>query len=257
VARDVDGEESVDRSEPSDVVLDVRDLTKVYETVSGDVVRALDGVSFTVNAGELVAVYGPSGSGKTTLLKVLSRVLDPDAGDVLVRGVDIGALSGEDVARYRLESLGVVLQSEQLVAGVNVVGNAALRPMARGLRWKDAERLVVPLLERLDLGRELERQPFELSMGERQRVAIASALSTDPGLVLADEPTAGLDQRRAQIVLELLAEVCRERGVAVLMTTHDPRAMTVADRALMLSDGKLLDHRPESSVPTPPAPAGS
>jgi putative ABC transport system ATP-binding protein len=183
--------------------------------------------------------------------------LDPDRGEVLVRGVDVGKLRGDEVARYRLESLGVVLQSEQLVAGVNVVGNAALRPMARGLRWKDAKRLVVPLLERLDLARELERQPFELSMGERQRVAIAGALSTDPGLVLADEPTAGLDQRRGQIVLELLAEICRERGVAVLMTTHDPRAMSVADRAFMLSDGKLLDYQPGSSDPTSPTLAES
>lgn len=238
----------------SQPVLDVRGLEVSYTAASGESVQALRRVSFTVGAGELVAIYGPSGSGKTTLLKLLARVMDPDAGQVFVRGADISKLRGAEVASYRLDELGVVLQGAQLVAGLNVVGNAALRPMARGLRWKAAERQVVPLLERLDLARELERLPFELSMGERQRVAIASALSTEPGLVLADEPTAGLDQRRGHVVLELLAEVCRERGVAVLITTHDPRAMTVADRALVLSDGELLDHVPDTLGPAPSAP---
>jgi len=242
------------RSEPSGVVLDVRDLSKAYETASGEVVRALDQVLFSVGAGELVAVYGPSGSGKTTLLKLLARVLVPDGGVVRVRGIDIAGLSGAALDRYRREELGLVLQSAQLVAGLNVVSNAALRLMEGRVRWREAQLQVVPLLERLDLGRELERMPSELSIGERQRVAIASALCTNPGLVLADEPTGGLDRRRARVVLELLAEVCRERGTAALITTHDPLATSVADRAWALLDGKLVEHGPDlldpASAPT-------
>ncbi len=210
--------------------------------------------SFEVAAGELVAVYGPSGSGKTTLLKLLARVLVPDGGVVRVRGVDIAGLRGATLDRYRREELGLVLQSAQLVAGLNVAGNAALRLMEGRVRWREAQLQVVPLLERLDLGRELERMPSELSVGERQRVAIASALCTDPGLVLADEPTGGLDRRRARVVLELLAEVCRERGTAALITTHDPLATSVADRAWALLDGKLVEHGPDlldpASAPT-------
>lgn len=242
-------------SMPSGVVLEVEDLSKSYETASGEAVRALDRVSFRVSAGELVAVYGPSGSGKTTLLKLLARVLDPDGGLVRVRGRDIAGFRGVDLDRYRLEELGLVLQSAQLVGGVNVVANAALRLMERRMRWREAQLAVVPLLERLDLGRELERMPSELSVGERQRVAIASALATGPGLVLADEPTGGLDQRRGRVVLELLAEVCRERGAAALITTHDPLATTVADRAWALRDGKLIEHGPDLLDPTS-APAG-
>jgi putative ABC transport system ATP-binding protein len=241
-------------SAPAGAVLDVQELSKAYETASGETVRALDGVSFGIGAGELVAVYGPSGSGKTTLLKLLARVLEPDGGVVRVRGRDIATLRGAELDRYRLEELGLVLQSAQLVAGLNVVGNAALRLMERRMRWREAELRVVPLLERLDLGRELERMPSELSMGERQRVAIASALSTDPGLVLADEPTGGLDRRRARVVLELLAEVVRERGVAALVTTHDPLATSVADRAWALRDGKLVEHGPDLLDPALSAP---
>ena len=244
----------MERSERNGVVLDVRELSKAHETASGEVVRALDRVSFGVGAGELVAVYGPSGSGKTTLLKLLARALAPDRGVVRVRGRDIAELRRAALVRYRREELGLVLQSAQLVAGLNVVGNAALRLMAGRMRWRDAQRQVVPLLERLDLGGKLERMPSELSVGERQRVAIASALCTDPGLVLADEPTGGLDRRRARVVLELLAEVCRERGTAALITTHDPLATSVADRAWALLDGKLVEHGPDlldpASAPT-------
>jgi putative ABC transport system ATP-binding protein len=231
------------------VVLDVRELSKTYETAGGEAVRPLEGVSFTVSAGELVAVYGPSGSGKTTLLKLLARVLEPDAGTVLVRGRDVSRLAGPALDGYRLDDLGLVLQSAQLLAGLNVVENAALRLMERGVRWRDAERQVIPLLERLELGRQLERRSGELSVGERQRVAIAKALSTEPQLVLADEPTGGLDQRRARVVLELLAEVCRERGVATLVTTHDPQATSVANRAWLLRAGRLADYAPGALGP--------
>jgi putative ABC transport system ATP-binding protein len=153
--------------EPSaDVVLSVRGLKKAYGTASGDLVCPLDGLTFTIGARELVAVYGPSGSGKTTLLKLVARALEPDEGVILVRGRDVGELNASALDSYRLDDLGIVLQSgQQLIAGLSVVENAALRLMERGMRWRDAERQVVPLLERLDLGGQLERRLSEISVG--------------------------------------------------------------------------------------------
>jgi putative ABC transport system ATP-binding protein len=241
----------------SGLVLDVQELSKAYVSSGGESVGVIDRVSFMASAGELIAMYGPSGSGKTTLLKLLARVLRPDHGTVLVRGRDIGDLEGAALDRFRLEELGLVLQSAQLIAGLTVVENAALRLMERGTRWREAEREVVPLLERLDLGRQFARRPAELSVGERQRVAIAMALSTGPSLVLADEPTGGLDSRRARIVLDLLAEVCREHGVAALITTHDPQATSVADRAWTLRDGHLREHSGDLAAQTSAAPSSA
>lgn len=235
-------------------MLEVRGLVKVYPAVGEEPVRAIDGVSFDVARGELVALYGPSGSGKTTLLELIARVLRPDAGTVLVDGRDIAELQGRAIDRYRLEQLGLVLQSTRLIAGLTVLENAAMRLMERGSRWGEAREQVVPLLRRLDLGGRLRHRPGQLSAGERQRVAIAMALSTGPGLVLADEPTGTLDSRRARVVLDLLAEVCRERGTATLITTHDPAAASVADRAWALHDGRLIDHDPDA--PPAPMPAG-
>lgn len=232
----------------ADAVLDVRRLCVTYETASGEVLRPLRDVSLTVGAGELVAVYGPSGSGKTTLLKVIVRVRDADSGTVLVGGADIGQLADRELDAYRREEVGFIPQSPRLIAGLNVAENAALALTGRGIRWREAIDQVTPLLERLELGRQLARMPNELSEGERQRVAIASALSTEPLLVLADEPTGRLDPARARAVRELLAEVCRERGVATLMTTHDPDAMSVATRAWLLHDGTLVEHAPPQAV---------
>ena len=171
----------------------------------------------------MVALYGPSGSGKTTLLRLISGLLVPDSGSVVVDGREISTLSEADRARYRLRELGYVEQSFDLLDGGSAVQNAAFK------LWltKDArraERIVEPLLVRLGLGERVHRRPGELSMGERQRVMIARALSTEPKLVLADEPTGSLDTRRSREVLELLAETCRERGAAVLLVTHDPQA---------------------------------
>ena len=239
----------MDRSEPSGVVLDVRDLSKAYETASGEVVRALDQVSFEVAAGELVAVYGPSGSGKTTLLKLLARVLVPDGGVVRVRGTDIAGLRGAALDRYRREELGLVLQSAQLVAGLNVAGNAALRLMEGRLRWREAQQRVVPLLERLDLGGELERMPSELSVGERQRVAIASALAPEPAGLVCDEPVSALDVSVRAQVLHLLLGLRRARGLALLLITHDiGLAWALCDRVAVMYLGRIVEIGAASDV---------
>jgi putative ABC transport system ATP-binding protein len=219
-------------------VLALSGLTKDFLAGSGEPVRAVDGVSLHVDPGEMVALYGPSGSGKTTLLRLISGLLLPDSGSIVVDGRDISALSETDRARYRLHELGYIEQSFDLLDGGSAAQNAAFK------LWltKDArraEQIVDPLLVRLGLGERVNSRPGELSMGERQRILIARALSTQPKLVLADEPTGNLDTRRSREVLELLAETCRERGAAVLLVTHDPQAAAIADRVEELHDGRL------------------
>jgi putative ABC transport system ATP-binding protein len=222
-------------------VLELRELSKRYPIGDGEPVCAVDGVSLRVARGELVALYGPSGSGKTTLLMLIAALLQPDSGAVTVDGREISTLSDDERARYRLHDLGYVDQAFDLLPGGNVTQNAAMK------LWltddaRRAEQLVEPLLVRLGLGERLRHRPDELSMGERQRVMIARALSTDPKLVLADEPTGSLDSQRGREVLELLSEICRERGAAVLLVTHDPQATVVADRVYALRDGRLSDY---------------
>lgn len=231
-------------------MLDVRALVKHYPAVGEEEpVRAVDGVSLRIAAEELVALYGPSGSGKTTLLKLIGAVMPPDAGTIALDGLDVTALSDREASRYRLRDVGFVLQSFHLIAGLSAIDNAALKLMGMGLRARDAHRRITPLLERLGIDERAEHRASQLSMGEQQRVAIARALSTEPRLVLADEPTASLDTRRGNEVLTLLSEVCRERGTSVLIVTHDPQAAAFADRVHTLRDGRLLDGAPAEQVP--------
>jgi putative ABC transport system ATP-binding protein len=223
-------------------MLETQDLVKFYRIGDGEPVHAVDRVSLSVAAGELVALYGPSGSGKTTLLTLIAALARPDSGRVMVDGRDVGALSDAEQSRYRLRGLGFVDQTVDLLPGGTVVQNAALKLwLLEGSR--KAERSVQPLLRQLGLGDRLHHHADQLSMGECQRVMLARALSTEPKLLLADEPTGNLDTRRSREVLCLLVELCRERQTAVLLATHDPQATAFADRVLSLRDGRLTEYR--------------
>jgi putative ABC transport system ATP-binding protein len=219
-------------------MLELRELVKHYASVGGEAVRAVDGVSLRVEAGEMVALYGPSGSGKTTLLLMVATLLEPTAGAVVIGGRDVSSLSEREASHFRLSELGFIRQNFDLLPGVSAIDNAILK-LLKTLRWREAQREITPLLERLGLGERLHHRAETLSMGERQRVMIARALSTKPRLLLADEPTGSLDTQRGREVLELLRELCRERGVAVVLVSHDPMAARYADRVFALRDGKL------------------
>lgn len=229
-------------------MLELRDVVKHYPAVGGEPVRAVDGVSMTLSAGEFVALYGPSGSGKSTLLLLIASLLTPDAGTVTFNGRDVSALSPRAAAAYRMHDVGIVRQNVELVAGLSAIDNAALKLAGERMRVRDAERRVAPLLDRLGLKDRFKHRPAQLSMGERQRVMIARALSTNPGLLLADEPTGSLDTRRGRDVLGLLSEICHERGVAVLLVTHDPQATAFADRVEALHDGRLVKYEPDPDL---------
>jgi putative ABC transport system ATP-binding protein len=225
-------------------VLEIRELVKRYRSGRSEVVSVLDGFSLAIDAAELVALYGPSGSGKTTLVSIVAALMEPDDGTVRVGGRDVTALSAREAARYRRLELGFVNQSLDLLPGVPAIDNAALKLFDLRIGVREAHRRVVPLMERLGLGRRLHHRAEQLSSGERQRVLIARALATDPRLVLADEPTGSLDSARSREVLGLLIEICHERRAAMLLATHDPHAAAFADRVHALRDGRLAEHEP-------------
>jgi putative ABC transport system ATP-binding protein len=223
-------------------MLELSEVVKHYRVGESEPVRAVDGVSLTVKQGELIALYGPSGSGKTTLLMLMAALLRPDAGSVKLDGREISMLSEQDASRYRLSEMGFVRQTLNLIPGVSALDNAALKLLGMDVRAREARERVTPLLDRLGLEQRLRHRSEQLSMGERQRVMIARALSTDPKLLLADEPTGSLDSRRGREVLDLLTGICRERELAVVLVTHDPQAAAYADRVHTLRDGRLGDY---------------
>jgi putative ABC transport system ATP-binding protein len=236
-------------------MLELRDLVKHYPSAAEETVRAVDGLSLTVAPGETVALYGPSGSGKSTLLLMVAMLLRPTAGTILIGGRDTRSLSDREASALRLCELGFIRQSFDLLPGVSVLDNATLKLLG-SRTWRQARREVTPLLETLGLGDRLGHRAETLSMGERQRVMIARALSTGPRLLLADEPTGSLDTQRGREVFELLRTLCREREVAAVIVSHDPTAAEYADRVLALRDGRLFEREePDRPLTSPARPA--
>ena len=217
--------------------LELSEIVKHFR--SGEVVRAVDGVSLRVEPGELVALYGPSGSGKTTLLSIAGAYLPPDAGVVRFAGHDVSDLSAMDRALYQRRVVGLIQQRYHLNAASSAIDNAAVKLLADRVSLEEARRRAIPWLERVGLGERLSYTPDRLSGGEGQRVALARALVNEPQLVLADEPTGHLDRRRSREMLTLLSQIAHERSAAILVVTHDPEAAAVADRTHTLMDGKL------------------
>ena len=220
-------------------MLELWEVVKRFPVGDAEPIRAVDGVSLSVGAGELVALYGPSGSGKSTLLMLAAAVIRPDSGAVLLDQERVSSFSPSEAARYRMDTVGFVRQSLDLIPGASALDNAAIKLLGRRASVREAHRQVAPLLDRLGLGERVNHRAEDLSMGERQRAMIARALSTEPQLVLADEPTGSLDSERGEEVLSLLSELCRERKIAVLLVTHDPKAAAFADRVHTLRDGLL------------------
>jgi putative ABC transport system ATP-binding protein len=221
-------------------MLELRDVVKHYRGV-GEEVPAVDGVSLHVGVGEMVAVQGPSGSGKTTLLLLIAALLTPDRGSVRFAGREISTLSEDEVSDYLMRDVGFVYQSYRLMPRVSALENAALKLIVGGMSMREAKRQTQPWMERLGLSDRLDYTPEQLSGGERQRVAIARALSGEPHLILADEPTGNLDSARSSETIALLADLAHEGDAAVVLVTHDAEAAQLADRRLLLRDGRLAD----------------
>src|SRR5512146_2956545 len=214
-------------------------LTKVYGKDEAAVV-ALDHVNLSVNPGEFVAVMGPSGCGKSTLLHLLGGLDRPTEGSVTIDGTPIASLSDNALTQIRRRKIGFVFQFFNLIPILSSVENAALPLLLDGANSAKTKQKATEWLTKVGLEHRLGSRPDQLSAGQQQRVAIARALITDPVLVLADEPTGNLDTKSADEIAELLKQVAKTWGRAVLMVTHDPRIAAYADRIVFLKDGKIV-----------------
>jgi putative ABC transport system ATP-binding protein len=214
-------------------------VSKVYGEGDNKVI-ALDDISLNVRAGEFVAIVGPSGSGKSTFLSIAGALLSPSKGRLLLNGEDITTLSPKELTRVRLEKIGFVFQSSNLVPYLSVRDQLLLLSELIGKRDKTAVKKADELLSHLGLGHRADHLPEALSGGERQRVAIARSLMNDPEIILADEPTASLDSKRGRDVVEMLAHEVKSRNKAAIMVTHDERMLDLCDRVVNITDGKVF-----------------
>ena len=232
---------------PAPPVVEARGVTKVYQ-MDGVAVRALAGVDLAVLPGDSLAIMGPSGSGKSTLLGLLGGLDRPTSGTLAFEGRDVATLPDDELARVRNRIVGFVFQNFQLLPRTSALGNVALPLVYRGVSRAERRRRAAEALAAVGLAHRMDHRPSQLSGGEQQRVAIARALVTEPRMLLADEPTGNLDSRAGEEVLTLLTRLHAERGVALVVVTHDASVAARLGRVLHVRDGRL--HRaPEGGRP--------
>lgn len=219
-------------------LIEARGLTRHYGRNERRV-EALRGVDLTVAAGERVVVMGPSGGGKSTLLNLLGGLDRPDAGALRVAGNDLVAASERELDAFRRNHVGFVFQFFNLLRSVDARDNVALALLARGMPWGEARHVAVRVLAELGLAGRAGHRPAELSGGEQQRVAIARAVAGEPDLLLADEPSGDVDSEATASILELLLALNRDRGVTIVVVTHDPTLAPFGHRVLELKDGSI------------------
>ena len=218
-------------------LLDVKNVKKIYTTrFGGNQVEALRDVTFSVEPREYVAIMGESGSGKTTLLNILAALDRPTGGKVYLKGRDLSGVREKEIAAFRRQNLGFVFQDFNLLDTFSLKDNIFLPLVLSGRKYPEMEKRLVPVAQRLGIQGILEKYPYEVSGGQKQRAAIARALITRPQLILADEPTGALDSRAAEELLRLFAAINQD-GQTILMVTHSVKAASSARRVLFIKDG--------------------
>ena len=226
-------------------LIELRDVYKIYSEGLESEVRALDGISLTIDHGEFVAVVGQSGCGKSTLMNVLGCLDIPTRGTYLLDGTDVQELSDGQLSRIRNQEIGFIFQQYNLIQTLTVQENVELPLIYRGIDPIDRKELALEALERVGLAERRRHYPTQMSGGQQQRVAIARAISTHPPVIMADEPTGALDSRTGQQVLKFLQQLNRE-GSTIILITHDNGIAATAPRMVRLSDGKVIsDQRQE------------
>lgn len=218
-------------------ILVVEDLVKYYGA-QGSITKALRGISMRIEQGEFVGVMGPSGSGKTTLLNVVSTIDTPTSGRVRIGGQELTGLKRKELARFRRERLGFIFQEFNLLDTLTLRENIELATAIAGT--KEAGRLVDLIATRLGISEALEKFPYQVSGGQKQRAAAARAIINKPDLILADEPTGSLDSRSAQMLLEAIDDLNRELGATIMLVTHDPFAASYCQRIIFIKDGQTF-----------------
>lgn len=220
-------------------LLEIRHVKKIYTTrFGGNQVTALRDVNFAVEDGEYVAIMGESGAGKTTLLNILAALDKPSSGEVLLDGHDITQISDKELSAFRRDHLGFVFQDFNLLDTFSLRDNIYLPLVLAGRPYKEMENRLLPIAERLGITELLEKYPYEVSGGQKQRAAVARALITNPRLILADEPTGALDSHTTDSLLSLFSAI-NEGGQTLLMVTHSVKAASHAGRVLFLRDGEV------------------
>ena len=226
-------------------LIELRDVYKIYSEGLESEVRALDGISLTIDQGEFVAVVGQSGCGKSTLMNVLGCLDIPTRGTYLLDGTDVQDLSDGQLSHIRNQQIGFIFQQYNLIQTLTVQENVELPLIYRGIDPIDRKELALEALERVGLADRRKHYPTQMSGGQQQRVAIARAISTHPPVIMADEPTGALDSRTGQQVLKFLQQLNRE-GSTIILITHDNGIAATAPRMVRLSDGRIVsDQRQE------------
>lgn len=220
-------------------ILEVSNLKKIYTTrFGGNQVQALADVNFSVEVGEYVAIMGESGSGKTTLLNILAALDRPTAGDVNLNGMHLSDVKEKQIAAFRREHLGYVFQDFNLLDQFSLRDNIYLPLVLAGTDYREMEKRLTPIAAKLEITEMLEKYPYEVSGGQKQRAAVARALITKPELILADEPTGALDSKSTDSLLRLFNKI-NEAGQTILMVTHSTKAASHANRILFIKDGEV------------------
>ncbi|QUO39632.1 ABC transporter ATP-binding protein [Dysosmobacter sp. Marseille-Q4140] len=223
-------------------MIELRDVYKIYGEGLESEVRALDGVSLTIDRGEFVAIVGQSGSGKSTMMNVLGCLDVPTRGDYLLDGTDVRELTDKELSHIRNKQIGFIFQQYNLIQDLTVLENVELPLIYQGIRVDDRYDLATEALARVGLAGRMKHRPTEMSGGQQQRVAIARAIAAKPPIIMADEPTGALDSRTGHEVLEFLQQLNRE-GTTVILITHDNGIAATARRCVRLQDGKVVEDR--------------
>ena len=226
------------------MLIDIRNLYKIYNEGKESEVRALDGVSLQIGKGEFVAIVGQSGSGKSTMMNVLGCLDIPTYGEYFLEGTDIGALTDKELARIRNREIGFIFQGYNLIQELDALENVTLPLIYRGVSLFDREDMAMEALAKVGMDDRAHHRPSEMSGGQQQRVAIARAIATAPPIIMADEPTGALDSKTGKHVLEILRDLYRG-GTTILLITHDDGIAATAKRVVRLSDGKIISDKPQ------------
>lgn len=222
-------------------LLEIKNLKKIYTTrFSGNKVQALDDISFSVEAGEYIAIMGESGSGKTTLLNILASLDKPTSGEVLLEGKNIVNIKEKEIAAFRRNHLGYVFQDFNLLETFCIKDNIFLPLVLSGKEYKEMDNRLKPIANKLGIKEILEKYPYEVSGGQKQRAAVARAIITNPELVLADEPTGALDSKSSGELLNLFSDI-NKAGQTIVMVTHSTIAASHASRILFIKDGRIFN----------------
>jgi putative ABC transport system ATP-binding protein len=221
------------------MMIQAEELTKVYQMGDNEV-RALNGTSFTINKGEMLAIMGPSGSGKSTLMSIIGCLDVPTGGSYMLDGVAVENMDESELAEIRGRKIGFVFQQFNLLARTSALENVMLPLTYAGISGKERNNRAMKALERVSLGDRTHHAPNELSGGQQQRVAIARALVNEPAILLADEPTGALDSKTGVEIMELFQNLHKESGQTVILVTHDSYVARHTDRIIKLSDGRIV-----------------